>query len=185
MSCLRVCIRIGHREDAMRIAPTITLTDELAKQLKQWSRGRSTSVRLTQRAKIVLLAAAGEENKDIAIRLNVTENTVGRWRNRFARLGLEGIEKDLPRGGRKATARNKIEPKIIKMTTQEKPANATHWSTRSLAEELGVTQSMVHRVWRANGLKPHLVRTFKLSNDPLFEEKLIDVIGLYLNPPDN
>lgn len=169
----------------MRIAPPITLTDEQAKQLKQWSRGRTSSVRLMQRAKIVLLAAANEENKAIAIELGVTENTVGRWRNRFAKLGLKGIEKDLPRGGRKATTRNKVEAKIIKMTTREKPANATHWSTRTLAEELGVTQSMVHRVWRANGLKPHLVRTFKLSNDPMFEEKLVDIVGLYLNPPDN
>lgn len=169
----------------MRIAPTITPTDEQTKQLNEWSRGRSTPVRLMQRAKIVLLAAAGEVNKDIAVKLDMTENTVGRWRNRFAARGLEGIEKDLPRGGRKPTARNRVERKIIKMTTQEKPSNATHWSTRTLAEELGVSQSMVHRVWRANGLKPHLVRTFKLSNDPLFEEKLIDVIGLYRNPPDN
>lgn len=169
----------------MRIAPTITLTNEQTKQLKQWSRGRRTPVRLMQRAKIVLLAAAGDENKSIAVELDVTENTVGRWRNRFVTSGIQGIESDLPRGGRKPTARTKVEAKIIKKTTLGKPANATHWSTRSLAEELGVTQSMVHRVWRANGLKPHLVRTFKLSNDPLFEEKLVDVIGLYLNPPDN
>ena len=169
----------------MRVAPTIILTEEQSKQLKRWSRGRSTAVRLSQRARIVLLAAEGKLNQEIAAEVGVTEGTVGRWRHRFAELGLRGIEKDLPRGGRKPTRRSRIEREIIKKTTQEKPANATHWSTRSLADELGTTQSMVHRVWQANGLKPHLVQTFKLSNDPRFEEKLIDVIGLYLNPPDN
>ena len=169
----------------MRIAPTITLSDDNEKKLKQWARGRSTAVRLAQRAQIVLRAAAGEQNKLIAEELGVTQATVGRWRNRFAAHGLTGIEKDRPRGGRKPTRRRKLESKIIEKTTREKPANATHWSTRSLAEALGTTQSMVQRVWRANGLKPHLVRTFKLSNDPRFEEKLVDVVGLYLNPPDN
>ena len=169
----------------MRIAPTITLSDDNEKKLKQWARGRSTAVRLAQRAQIVLRAATGEQNKLIAEELGVTQATVGRWRNRFAAHGLTGIEKDRPRGGRKPTRRRKLESKIIEKTTREKPANATHWSTRSLAEALGTTQSMVQRVWRANGLKPHLVRTFKLSNDPRFEEKLVDVVGLYLNPPDN
>jgi len=169
----------------MRIAPTITLTAEEEHQLKQWARSRTTTVRLAQRAKIVLRAAAGAENKLIAQELGVAEGTIGRWRTRFATNRCAGIEKDLPRGGRRPTARRKIESKIIQKTTQEKPANATHWSTRSLAEALGTTQSMVQRVWKANGLKPHLVRTFKLSSDPMFEEKLIDVVGLYLNPPDN
>ena len=99
--------------------------------------------------------------------------------------GLEGITKDLPRAGRKPTKRAKVEGRIIRMTTQTEPANATHWSTRTLADQLGVSQSMVHRVWKANGLKPHLVKTFKVSNDPRFEEKLRDVVGLYLNPPEN
>ncbi|MGE3880221.1 MAG: IS630 family transposase [Planctomycetota bacterium] len=169
----------------MRIAPTITLNETEEKQLKRWANGRRTAVRLAQRAQIVLRAASGEENKAIAAELGVTQATVGRWRNRFAADGLAGIENDRPRGGRKPTVRSRLESRIIKKTTQEKPANATHWSTRSLAEALGTTQSMVQRVWRANGLKPHLVRTFKLSNDPLFEEKLVDVIGLYLNLPDN
>lgn len=169
----------------MRIAPTITLSDNDEKKLKQWARGRRTAMRLTQRAQIVLRAAAGELNKKIAEELGITEATVGRWRNRFAVQGLAGIEKDRPRGGRKPTKRRSLEGKIIKKTTQEKPANATHWSTRTLAVALGTTQSMVQRVLRANGLKPHLVRTFKLSNDPMFEEKLVDIIGLYLNPPDN
>ena len=169
----------------MRIAPTITLSDDETRRLKQWARGRTTAVRVAQRAQIVLLAAAGEQNKQIADALSVTEGTVGRWRKRFAEHRLDGIEKDRPRGGRRPTARRKLESEIIRKTTQETPANATHWSTRSLAKALDTTQSMVQRVWRANGLKPHLVRTFKLSNDPLFEQKLVDVIGLYLNPPDN
>lgn len=142
-------------------------------------------MRLAQRAQIVLRAAAGEQNKLIAEEVGVTQATVGRWRNRFAAQGLAGIEKNSPRGGRKPTKRRRLESEIIKKTTREMPTNATHWSTRPLAAALGTTQSMVQRVWRANGLKPHLVRTFERSNDPLFEEKLVDVIGLYMNPPDN
>ena len=117
--------------------------------------------------------------------LDVTRETVGRWRSRFAEEGVEGITKDLPRGGRKPSARSRVESRIIRATKLTKPNNATHWSTRTLADELGVSQSMVHRVWKSNGLKPHLVKTFKVSNDPRFEEKLRDVVGLYLNPPAN
>jgi transposase len=142
-------------------------------------------VRVVTRAQIVLGAARGLENREIAEELGVTRETVGRWRSRFAEKGVEGITKDLPRGGRKPTSRLRVESRIIQVTTQDEPANATHWSTRTLAAELGVSQSMVHRVWKANGLKPHLVKTFKVSNDPLFEEKLRDVVGLYLNPPEN
>jgi transposase len=133
----------------------------------------------------VLAAARGLENQEIAEELGITRETVGRWRSRFVEQHVEGILKDRPRGGRKPTNRSKVEGRIIQMTTQELPANATHWSTRLLAEELGVSQSMVHRVWKANGLKPHLVKTFKISNDPHFEEKLRDVVGLYLSPPEN
>jgi len=133
---------------------------------------------------MILLAAEGMTNKEIATHMGVKAHTVGRWRNRFAELRLAGIEKDLPRGGRPRTQREQLESEIIRKTTQETPKNATHWSTRTLAKELGVSQSMIHRVWKANGLKPHLVRTFKLSRDPHFEEKLIDVVGLYLNPPE-
>jgi transposase len=161
------------------------LSDEEKKQLRQWARGRTTEVRLAQRAQIVLRAAEGAESKLIAQELAVTEGTVSRWRRRFEVKRCPGIEKDLPRGGRRPTKRRKLESEIIRKTTPETPDNATHWSTRTLAEALGTTQSMVQRVWQANGLKPHLVRTFKLSNDPLFEEKLVDVVGLYLNPPDN
>jgi transposase len=167
------------------VAPQITLDDKERKILQRWSRGRSTAARLVLRAKIVLLAAKGKQNKDIASELGADRSIVGRWRSRFAQHGLTGIEKDAPRGGRKPTKRNQVARRIVEKTTQETPANATHWSTRSLAKKLGVSQSMVHRVWRANGLKPHLVRTFKVSNDPHFVEKLIDIVGLYLNPPEH
>ncbi len=169
----------------MRIAPKVTVTDEDRKTLERWARGRSAPVRLMQRAKIVLLAAKGQENKHIANALGVTRQLVGRWRNRYVTQGLAGIEKDAPGRGRKATAREAITARIIEWTTRRKPAHATHWSTRTLSKELGTTRSMVNRVWRANQLKPHLYRTFKLSNDPKFIEKATDVVGLYLNPPDH
>jgi len=137
------------------------------------------------RAKIVLLAATGKMNKDIATEVGTDRLTVARWRSRFAQMRLAGIEKDAPRSGRKPTARNRFARRIIERTTKGPPAHATQWSTRTLAKELGTNRSMVNRVWQANGLKPHLVRTFKLSNDPRFVEKLVDVVGLYLNPPEH
>jgi transposase len=169
----------------MRIAADIILTETEEKELKRLVRGRRTEVRIVCRAKIVLAAARGLLNQEIAAELEVSPNKVGRWRSRFAENRISGIVKDLPRGGRPRSEDGAVESLIIERTTQSKPSNATHWSTRSLAEELGLTQSMVHRVWKANGLKPHLVKTFKLSNDPHFEEKLRDVVGLYLNPPEN
>jgi len=169
----------------MRVAPAITLSDEEHKILRGWSRGRRTQARRVQRAKIVLLAAEGKTNLEIAEELGTSRQTVGLWRNRFAEKRISGIEKDAPRGGRPAEARQNQEALIVQKTTQEKPENATQWSTRSLAKELDVTHSMVHRVWKANGLKPHLVKTFKISNDPAFEEKLLDVVGLYMDPPDH
>jgi transposase len=169
----------------MRTAVTIELTGEERRTLERWQRGRRVAARVVQRARIILLAAEGFPNVDIAAELGVKTDTVARWRNRFAEHRVKGIEKDLLRGGRPPKIREGIESEIIRKTTQEVPPNATHWSTRTLAADLGVTQSMVHRVWKANGLKPHAVRTFKLSNDPRFEEKLVDVVGLYLNPPDN
>ena len=169
----------------MRVAPRIKLTRKQRSTLTRLVRGRRTEVRVVTRARIVLAAARGLENQEIAEELGITRETVGRWRSRFFEKGMEGITKDLPRGGRRPTNRAKVESRIIRMTTQTEPANATHWSTRTLAEQLGVSQSMVHRVWKSNGLKPHLVKTFKVSNDPHFEEKLRDVVGLYLDPPEN
>jgi transposase len=169
----------------VRIAPRITFTAEDRITLQRWARGRTTPARLVLRAKIVLLAAEGRANDVIARELGADRTVVGRWRRRFAEKGLAGIEKDRPRGGRKPTARDAVAARIIEWTTQKKPKNATHWSCRTLARELGTSRSMVNRVWQANGLKPHLSRTFKLSNDKQFVEKLIDVVGLYLNPPEH
>ena len=169
----------------MRIAVSITLTDEERKTLTKWSRGRRTPARLVLRARIALAASEGHQNQAIAAELGCTRRTVGTWRNRFAERRLAGIEKDAPRGGRTPSVRAAKEAEIIAKTTQETPANATHWSLRSMAEEVGVSRSTVQRVWRDNGLKPHLVKTFKVSNDPRFAEKLVDVVGLYLNPPEH
>ena len=166
-------------------APQITLTQVDHATLTRWSRGRSTPVRLMQRARIVLRAAEGGMNKEIAAALGINPNTVVRWRSRFAQGGITAIEKDAPRGGRNPVARNRVLKRILKKTTQERPAHATHWSTRSLGAALGVSRCMVHRVWRDHGLKPHLIRTFKVSNDPRFVEKLVDVVGLYLDPPEH
>lgn len=169
----------------MRVAKPIVLTDEERTLLTKWSRGRSTPTRVVLRAKIVLAAAEGKRNDEIASALKCTRRTVSRWRNRFASDRLAGIEKDAPRGGRTPKVRAAKEADIIAKTTQEKPANATHWSTRTMAKAAGVSKATVQRVWRDNGLKPHLVKTFKVSNDPRFVEKLVDVVGLYLNPPEH
>lgn len=167
----------------MRVAPPIDLTAADRKALKSLVRSGRTEARLVERARIVLLAADGWSNADIAVQLEIPPKKVGRWRSRYAVDGLLGIQKDRPRGGRPPASRAALESKIIEMTTQKVPENATHWSTRTLAKALGTTHSLVHRVWQANGLKPHLVRTFKVSTDPDFEAKLRDVVGLYLNPP--
>jgi transposase len=168
----------------MRVAPKVIVTDEQRMMLQRWARGRSTPARLVRRAKIVLLAAEGKRNIEIAAELELDRTIVNRWRRRFAQEGLAGIEKDAPRGGRPASQRARVAERIVRTTTQERPANATHWSTNSLARHLGVSPTMVWRVWQANGLKPHRARTFKVSNDPQFVEKLVDVVGLYLNPPE-
>jgi len=166
----------------MRVAPQITLTAEQRGTLQRWARGRTTPMRLVRRAQIVLLAAEGQQNLAIAEQLGVERTIVGRWRQRFVSQGLPGLEKDAPRGGRPADTA--LARRIVEHTTRCQPPNATHWSTTSLAKALGTSPSTVSRVWRANGLKPHLARTFKLSNDPQFVDKLIDVVGLYLNPPE-
>ena len=169
----------------MRLGSSITLNDKERTTLAKWSRGKRTPVRLVTRAKIVLLAAQRLFNKDIALETGVGRDTVGRWRERFAEQGLTGIEKDAPRGGRTPRKRNAQARRIIEVTTQEKPRDATHWSTRTLAGHLDVSPSMVQRVWKANGLKPHRVKNFKVSNDKHFIEKMTDVVGLYLNPPEH
>jgi transposase len=167
----------------MRRACVIELKAGEREQLEQWARGRRVEARVAMRAKIVLGAAQGKENRDIAREAGTNRVTVSLWRRRFAAQRLEGIRKDAPRGGRPATRRQSLTARIVERTTQAKPKNATHWSVRTLAEDVGASPSMVHRVWRSQGLKPHLTRTFKVSNDPRFVEKVQDVVGLYLNPP--
>jgi transposase len=169
----------------MRRAIAIEMSETEQHTLEKWARGRSIAARLVLRAKIVLAAAAGCDNQQIAMECGTDPHTVARWRNRFAKYRLAGLEKDAPRGGRPPKAREALIAEIVRKTTQEKPANATHWSTRTLAAELGTTPSMVHRVWQSTGLKPHLIKTFKVSNDPHFAEKVVDVVGLYLDPPEH
>jgi transposase len=169
----------------MRVAQSIELTESEIKTLSSWSRGRRTQARLMKRAKIILMAAEGEQNKNIAELLEIDPRQVSRWRRRFVQRRLAGIEKDAPRSGRKPAKRDHMAPLIVETTTQSKPPNATHWSIRTLAETLGIDKSMVHRVWQASGLKPHLAKTFKVSRDKKFVEKVIDVVGLYLNPPEH
>ena len=169
----------------MRKAQVIELDIAVRKELEGLSRSRSTSVRLAERSRIVLLAADGLNNQDIGARLHVTRQKAGRWRNRFLEQGIGGIAKDAPRSGRLPSISRRKQARIVKRTLEEKPPNATHWSRSSMAKATGVSESTVGRIWRAHGLKPHLGRTFKLSNDPRFAEKLEDVVGLYLNPPEN
>ncbi|MDO8312726.1 MAG: IS630 family transposase [Sideroxyarcus sp.] len=166
----------------MRVAPKIMLTDEDHAELKKRVRSGLSSVRLAQRARIVLLAADGMQNKDIAKQLGVGRVQVSRWRERYAQSGLAGIERDLPRG---APPSKVNVARLVELTTQTKPVAATHWSTRKMAAELGVSAASVSRHWRANGLKPHIVRGFKVSRDPLFVEKLEDIVGLYMSPPEH
>jgi transposase len=166
----------------VRVAIEILLTDEELTELTGLLRSKLTSVRLTQRAHIVLLAAEGLQNKDIADRLAIGRVQVSRWRDRYAESRLAGIEQDLPRGAPPV----KVDvARLVELTTQSKPEAATHWSTRKMAIELGVSAASVSRHWRANGLKPHLVRGFKVSRDPLFVEKLEDIVGLYMSPPEH
>lgn len=169
----------------MRVAPEVLISTEERQQLERFARGRSTPARLVQRSQIVLLASAGKENREIAAELGIARHTVGRWRSRYAQMGLPGIEKDSPRSGRLPTLSEAVIQEVIRKTTQETPSGATHWSTRSMARAMGLSASTIRRIWRRHGLKPHRVRTFKLSNDPRFVEKLEDVIGLYLNPPEH
>jgi transposase len=170
---------------AMRVARPVELTEEQARQLRAWARGRRTPARLMRRAQIVLLAAEGKQNKQIAEQLNVMPRIAALWRDRFLELGLEGLIKDAPRSGRKPALGPEKVRRIVRRTIEETPRNATQWSTRSMAKAEGVSEATVRRIWKQHGLKPHLVKTFKLSRDPEFVERLQDVVGLYLNPPEH
>lgn len=169
----------------MRVAVPIVLSAEERVELERLARGRKVAVRVAERARIVLLASEGKQNQEIAEICEVTRRTVGVWRCRFAAKGISGILKDAPRAGRRRSIGPEVVQEIVRKTTQETPATGTHWSTRSLAKVMGLSPSTIGRIWRSHGLKPHLTRTFKLSRDPKFVEKLNDVIGLYLNPPEH
>jgi transposase len=161
----------------------IELTDAEREQLESWSRRLTTAQALAQRSRIVLLAAGGLRTGEVAQRLHVHRNTVAKWRRRFAAERLDGLV-DEPRPGRPRTVTDAHVDAVITKTLESAPKDATHWSTRSMAVEVGLTQSAVHRIWRAFGLQPHRAETFKLSKDPQFVAKVRDVVGLYLDPPE-
>jgi len=164
-------------------AVLIELSDDERARLEAWSRRRNTAQALALRSRIVLAAADGLANGEIAERERVSRPTITKWRNRFAERRLEGLL-DEPRPGRPRTVTDEQVESIVTTTLESAPRNATHWSTRSLASELGVTQNAVWRTWQAFGLQPHRQEKFKLSADPQFVEKVYDICGLYLNPPE-
>lgn len=168
----------------MRVAPKVELITEEKATLTAWVNGRKSPVRMVERARILLLAASGAQDTEISLQLAITPKKVARWRKRFLDKGLAGLEKDAPRPGRTPSIGLDAVAEVVRLTTQEKPANATHWSTRKMAAAAGISDSSVLRIWHAHGLKPHRVESFKLSKDPLFSEKLEAIVGLYLNPPD-
>jgi transposase len=159
------------------------LSDDERTRLEAWSRRRSTAQALALRSRIVLAAAEGLANGEIAERERVSRPTVTKWRNRFAERRLEGLL-DEPRPGRPRTVTDEQVESIVTTTLESTPKDATHWSTRSLAAHLGVSQDSVWRTWQAFGLQPHRQEKFKLSTDPQFVEKVYDICGLYLNPPE-
>lgn len=168
----------------MRTAETIVLSPEERAALETWARGRSYPMRLMQRARIIQMAADGMFSQDIARDVGVSRPTVQLWRQRFLALRLPGLEKDAPRAGRiPKISQGKIRA-VVEATLHTKPAHATHWSTRSMAQAQHLSHVTVQRIWKRHNLKPHRVKTFKLSRDKHFVEKLTDVVGLYLNPPD-
>jgi transposase len=169
----------------MRVAQPVVLEDGQRETLERWARGRSLPARLVERAGIILRAVAGKQDLEIAAELGMSNQKAARWRKRFLKMGMAGLEKDAPRPGRKRTISAAAVQRVIDKTTRTKPANATHWSTRTMAAEAGISEASVRRIWRANGLKPHLINTFKVSNDPLFAERLEAIVGLYLSPPEH
>lgn len=169
----------------MRVARRVPLSPEQRRTLEQHSRARSLPARLVERARIILRAADGLQDQQIADELNITPEKAARWRNRFLDGGLLALEKDAPRPGRTRTITDATVKQVIEKTTREKPDNATQWSTRTMAVAVGLSEASVRRIWHAHGLKPHLVRTFKVSNDPQFTEKLEAIVGLYLSPPEH
>jgi transposase len=165
------------------VAVAIELSVEERMQLEAWSRRRSSAQALAQRARVVLLAAEGLNNTEIGQRLAIKRSTAATWRARFADHRLDGLL-DEPRPGRPRTVTDDQVEEVIVKTLESTPKDATHWSTRSMAREVGLTQSAVLRIWQAFGLQPHRQQSWKLSRDPQFIDKVRDVVGLYLNPPE-
>ena len=165
-------------------ATVLSLTDEDRRILERWVCAHSTSQQVVKRARIILLAAKGMSNTDIALAVGFSRPTVIEWRKRFLAEGVDTLTKTRPgRGAKPKYTREKIQ-EIVEATLHTKPKNATHWSCRTMAKEQGVSASTIHKIWKAYGLQPHRVETFKLSQDPKFVEKLTDVVGLYMNPPE-
>lgn len=169
----------------MRVAQPIVLDETTRKELQRQARSRSVPVRIALRSRIVLLAADGLQNLQIAAELNIGVRMAALWRKRFLSFGIEGLLKDAPRPGRTPSIPTSTIEQVIGKTTQTTPVNATHWSTRAMACEMGISEASVRRIWRAHGLKPHRVESFKISRDPEFAAKLEDIVGLYLNPPEH
>lgn len=165
-------------------AAPLSLLDGQREVLEALARSRTAEHRLVQRAQVLLNAADGLSNNDIAVLVGVSRPTVLSWRAEFAGEGLARMGEVAAGRGRKAVIAQETIDEIVTLTLHHRPPGATHWSCRTMAARVGVSPATVQRVWSARGLKPHLVETFKLSNDPKFEEKLVDVVGLYLNPPD-
>jgi transposase len=164
------------------LAP-IDLTAEERAQLVSWTRRRTSAQALAMRSRIVLLAAQGRNNTEIAAELKIHRNVAGKWRSRFVEHRLDGLL-DEPRPGRPRTITDEQVEEVVIKTLETTPKHATHWSTRSMAREVGLAQSAVLRIWRAFGLQPHRQQTWKLSKDPQFIDKVRDIVGLYLNPPE-
>ena len=160
----------------------IVLSDAEREQLVTWTRRRKTAQALALRSRIILECATGIDSKRVAQQISVTQQTVSKWRNRFAMDRLDGLL-DAPRPGAPRTIDDARVDAVIAKTLETVPKNATHWSTRNMARETGLSQTAVSRIWRAFGLQPHRQETFKLSTDPLFVDKVRDIVGLYLDPP--
>src|SRR5881409_1828914 len=162
----------------------LEVSDEARRTLEGWVGARTSPQRMVIRARIVLLAAQGLANRRIARAVRTSRPTVLLWRNRFAAGGVAALLEDAPGRGRPAAISPTKVGSIVEATTQTRPRGATHWSTRTMAKAQGVSHATVQRIWEAHGLQPHRVKTFKLSRDKRFVEKLTDVVGVYLNPPD-
>jgi len=166
-----------------RPMPPLTVTPEERETLERWARRPKTAQALAQRARLVLTCAAGRPNTAVAAALRVSQPTVGKWRRRFLAKRLDGLL-DEPRPGAPRTITDAAVERVLTRTLETRPPAATHWSTRAMAQACGLSRGTVHRIWRAFALQPHRTETFKLSTDPLFIEKVRDIVGLYLHPPE-